>query len=140
MHFHRFPDRLGRVGGGNRTGEVNQKWVYISVETPVNTIHTGLKQVRLQRQRFMYNLTSTYSLKSDVPTPYLEGTCLHVMLGPITEQEEIDLNRLARFLLLILFIKFCINLKYFFRICLVFVERVEFRVLHACCRLYSSVE
>ena len=53
----------------------DQKWIYRTMETPVNVYPPSLKLIRLRQQRHLYNLTSTFLLRSDIPTPYFDGEC-----------------------------------------------------------------
>jgi len=52
-----------------------QKWIYYSRESPGMNVYYGSRYSRLRRQATLYNLTSTYSLRSDIPHPYTSETC-----------------------------------------------------------------
>ena len=73
-----------------------QKWIYLSHETPINTVNTGIKHLRIQRQRHLYNLTSTYSTRSDIPIPYFNGRCTVTDAALVDTEAKAELRRLIR--------------------------------------------
>jgi len=89
-------DLMRRMDFPSSRPNIAQKWIYKTMETPLNTAMSAAKRIRIRQQRHLYNLTATFSSLSDVPTPYFSGKCsLSDDSGNSSMQDE-ELRRLTK--------------------------------------------